>query len=543
MHHAKRIAPQHPSTPGVTRTRLLSSSNADIPEDLLQEAARRLSILALLTGVLWTVGTILYHIAWPLANPGKTMPLFAVGDGLAVSGGIVSYGLWLFTRGNKERPDVILNLGLGFVVFTAVVHGLMIHWGMSSLEAIVPQISWVGVFLIVFPAIVPVAPGKMLVTGTVAALMSPIAMMVTSVHGYSPFASFSAGMLMHYPDFILVGVSVVISSVVTRLGQQVTKAREMGSYQLGDLIKRGGMGEVYRATHRMLARPAAIKLIRPEMLAANGEDSGDLALKRFRREAEAAANLRSPHTVELFDFGVTADGTLYFVMELLDGMDLESLVRQHGPMPYARVVHVLLQACESLAEAHSQGLIHRDIKPANIHLGTVGVRRDFVKVLDFGLVKSIKKEQAGDSLATAVGRTPGTPSYMAPEMAVGEEVDARADIYALGCVAYFLLTGKLVFEAENTFQMIAKHLRNQPVPPSVRSGVEIPRGLEDLILSCLAKNPGERPATALDLMNSLSALRLPAWSDRQANDWWNGHKTVAAPATPNYSERADPALI
>jgi serine/threonine-protein kinase len=212
-------------------------------------------------------------------------------------------------------------------------------------------------------------------------------------------------------------------------------------------------------------------------------------------------------------------------------------------MPYARVVHVLLQACESLAEAHSQGLIHRDIKPANIHLGTVGVRRDFVKVLDFGLVKSIKKEQTGDSLATAVGRTPGTPSYMAPEMAVGEEVDARADIYALGCVAYFLLTGKLVFEAENTFQMIAKHLRNQPVPPSVRGGVAIPRGLEDLILSCLAKNPGERPATALDLMNSLSALRLPAWSDRQANDWWNGHRTVAAPATPNFSERADPALI
>src|SRR5689334_9172680 len=142
-HHANRIAPQHASTPGATRSRLLSSSNADIPDDLLQEAARRLSILALLTGVLWTVGTILYHIAWPLANPGKSMPLFSVGDGLAVSGAIVSYGLWLFTRGNKERPDVILNLGLAFVVVTAVVHGLMIHWGMSSLAAIVPQISWV----------------------------------------------------------------------------------------------------------------------------------------------------------------------------------------------------------------------------------------------------------------------------------------------------------------------------------------------------------------------------------------------------------------
>jgi serine/threonine-protein kinase len=233
----------------------------------------------------------------------------------------------------------------------------------------------------------------------------------------------------------------------------------------------------------MLARPAAIKLIRPEMLAASGEDSGDLAMKRFRREAEAAANLRSPHTVELFDFGITEDGTLYFVMELLEGMDLETLVREHGPMPPQRVVHIMRQVCESLAEAHSQGLIHRDIKPANIHLGRVGVRDDFVKVLDFGLVKSVKHDQTDDSLATAVGRTPGTPAYMAPEMAVGEQTDARADIYALGCVAYFLLTGKLVFDAENTFQMIAKHLRNDPVPPSVRANANVPRPLEDLILA------------------------------------------------------------
>src|SRR4029078_9128135 len=215
-----------------------------------------------------------------------------------------------------------------------------------------------------------------------------------------------------------------VSKVVTRLGRQVSKAREMGSYQLGDLIKRGGMGEIYKATHRMLARPAAIKLIRPEMLGNDSGESAELAIRRVHREAEAAANLRSPHTVELFDFGVTEDQTLYFVMELLEGMDLETMVKNHGPLPAARVIHILRQACESLAEAHERGLVHRDIKPANIHVGHVGIRDDYVKVLDFGLVKSVATSSEV-SLGTAVGRTPGTPAYMAPEMALGETVDGR----------------------------------------------------------------------------------------------------------------------
>src|SRR4051812_12095486 len=214
------------------------------------------------------------------------------------------------------------------------------------------------------------------------------------------------------------------------------------------------MGSVYRATHRMLARPAAIKLIRPEVLSSQDPRSADLAVARFRREAEAAAKLRSPHTVELYDFGETEDGTLYFVMELLEGMDLEGLVRKEGPLPQKRVIHILRQVCESLEEAHVSGLVHRDIKPANIHVGRVGLRHDFVKVLDFGLVKSLAGPLIEDSMATASGLTPGTPAYMAPEMALGETVDGRADLYALGCVAYYLLTGRLVFEATTGLQLI-----------------------------------------------------------------------------------------
>ncbi len=275
----------------------------------------------------------------------------------------------------------------------------------------------------------------MLVAGLLAASMTPLIMLVAKARGTWDFGPASNALVMHYPDYLLVGVAVVVSHVVTRLGRQVAKARDMGSYQLGELLGRGGMGEVYRATHRMLARPAAIKLMRPEMLGMLDGESAHLAAVRFRREAEAAARLRSPHTVELYDFGVTDDETHYFVMELLDGMDLESMVRRYGPLPAGRVIHVVRQVCESLEEAHTAGLVHRDIKPANIHLGRLGLRYDFAKVLNFGLVKSIGSAGTEDTAATSAGLTPGTPAYMAPEIAMGGGVDGRADLYALGCVA------------------------------------------------------------------------------------------------------------
>jgi eukaryotic-like serine/threonine-protein kinase len=312
--------------------------------------------------------------------------------------------------------------------------------------------------------------------------------------------------------------------VVARLGHQVTKERELGSYRLGKLLGRGGMGEVYLATHRMLARPAAIKLIRPEVLAAGDGNTAQLAVTRFKREAEAAAKLRSPHTVELYDFGVTEDRTLYFVMELLDGMDLETMVQQYGPLPPARVIHVLRQICESLEEAHASGMIHRDIKPANIHLGRLGLEYDFAKVLDFGLVKSFSGGNGEHTLATAAGLTPGTPAYMAPEMGDEDKTDGRADLYSLGCVAYYLLTGRLVFEAATALQMYAKHLQDLPAPPSTRSPVPLPPGLDQLILACLAKKPESRPRTAVELARSLAAIEVEPWTQEQAIQWWEEHR-------------------
>jgi serine/threonine protein kinase len=226
--------------------------------------------------------------------------------------------------------------------------------------------------------------------------------------------------------------------------------------------------------------------------------------------------------VDRYDFGVTEDQTLYLVMELLDGMDLESLVRQHRPMPSPRVIHVLRQVCDSLEEAHARGLVHRDIKPANIHLGRVGCREDFVKVLDFGLVKTAAAG-AAQSLATIEGVITGTPAYMAPEMALGDSVDARADLYALGCVAYYLLTGEQVFTGDTVLEVIAQHLQAVPVPPSARTEVPIPATLEQLVLAGLAKKPEERPQNARQLAQSLDTIDGMTWGEEEAVRWWSQH--------------------
>jgi len=490
--------------------------------------------MSLLFAVLWIVGTVLGHLAEHALHPnsGRWLQL-DIGDAIVLVSVFLSLALFGYTRTGDRNPRFVLDLGLVYMITTAFAIALVFHLGgVSSSSMVLPEISWVGAVVLMFAAIVPTTPGKMLIAGLVAASMNPIAMLISKAQGTWDFGPSSRVLLMHYPDFILVGAAVVISSVVTKLGQQVTKAREMGSYRLGELLGRGGMGEVYKARHRMLARPAAIKLIRTETLGGVGDELARLAAMRFRREAEAAANLRSQHTVELYDFGVTEDGTLYLVMEFLDGMDLETLVRENGPLPAGRVIHVLRQVCDSLEEAHARGLVHRDIKPANIHLGIVGLHHDFVKVLDFGLVKEVSSESVGTSMATIPGQVAmGTPAYMAPEMALGEAIDGRADIYALGCVAYFLLTGQLVFEAEKAFQMIAKHLQSAPVPPSQRTGRPVSAEMERLILKCLAKDPNDRPQSAADLLRALEWIPTDAWGEEQAKHWWSAHRTAEQLAT------------
>jgi eukaryotic-like serine/threonine-protein kinase len=300
----------------------------------------------------------------------------------------------------------------------------------------------------------------------------------------------------------------------TPAGGSMELGSEVGMYQLESRIAQGGMGEVWRAKHQLLTRPAAVKLIKP-----HANDSGKLEIdpvwvKRFEREAQVTASLRSAHTVQLYDFGVTQGGTFYYVMELLEGTDLESLVRDHGPLEPARVVHVLEQALDSLAEAHAHGLVHRDIKPANLHVSERGLEKHFVKVLDFGLVK-LDRADAGNRSLSRADRITGTPAYLAPELATGHgKIDGRADIYALGCVAYYLLTGKLVFEGESAMQVAIAHAMETPIPPSQRVELHIPRDLERVVMACLEKNPERRPRTAVVLLQMLRSLELHAERSR-----------------------------
>jgi eukaryotic-like serine/threonine-protein kinase len=498
-----------------------------LPLDLLRQASRRLQIMALVGAGLWVFGVGLGHLAFHSIDPGD--PRWArvnLTDLIALGSVALSLALFFYLRKGNRNPAGIVNLSLAYMVVTALAIAFMLHWGIAPRDKldVHPMITWVGPVILMFAAIVPAPPWKMLLAGFLAASMDPIGMVLAQAAGVYHFGALSNALFMHYPSYLLLGVAVVISHVVTRLGRQVAKERELGSYLLGEMLGRGGMGEVYRATHRMLARPAAIKLIQPEVLAGRDRQSAGLAVARFWREAEAAARLRSPHTVELYDFGETEDGTLYFVMELLEGMDLETLVRREGPLPQKRVVHILRQVCESLEEAHASGLVHRDIKPANIHVGRVGLRHDFAKVLDFGLVKSVTGSIGEDSMATAAGLTPGTPAYMAPEMALGETTDGRADLYALGCVAYYLLTGQLVFEAGSGLQMITKHIQQTPVPPSQRTEMEVAPELDHVVLACLAKRPGDRPASATELDRMLAEIDIEPWSEEEATRWWRAHQ-------------------
>jgi eukaryotic-like serine/threonine-protein kinase len=281
---------------------------------------------------------------------------------------------------------------------------------------------------------------------------------------------------------------------------------------------------VWRAKHRLLARPAAIKLVRRDALGSN-QRTRDVVIHRFEREAQETASLRSTHTVEVYDFGVTEQGDFYYVMELLEGLSLEQLVARHGPVEPARLVYLLQQVCHSLGEARARGLLHRDIKPANIFACRLGPDDDFVKVLDFGLVKHF---DGATTMPTLEAMATGTPAYMAPELALGRgEVDGRADLYSLGCVAHYLLTGRHVFRRKNAIESVLAHLNNEPPRPSALSEFDIPPALDALILECLAKDPAARPSSATELRHRLAqTVSSSPWTPDAAHTWWQLHRAT-----------------
>ncbi|MEZ5401566.1 MAG: serine/threonine-protein kinase [Bryobacteraceae bacterium] len=495
-----------------------STLGGDLPAGLAEAAAGRLGWVA----ALFSVTFAFMHLLYRTLAPAQTLPAHQLITAFSVLLGAAMAGLaW------SRRLPASLTLDIGLIF--QVVAALTISLGESALplsEGLVRGHSAIAIWLVLFVLVVPSPAGKAALAAFVTACMGPLGMAITIAVKDYPRPLPQQWAVLYTSSFVMVGASVILSRFVYKLGVHSSGPAEVGSYELLDLLGEGGMGEVWRARHRLLVREAAVKLIRPERLGPQTGSDIDAVRRRFEREARATAALNSPFTVAVHDYGVADDGSFYYVMELLRGLDLEGLVEKFGPVSARRAVYILIQVCDSLAEAHAAGLTHRDVKPRNIFLCRLGTNYDCVKVLDFGLVKV--RSASGESRLTREGVTTGTPAYMSPEMALGHhDVDARTDIYATGCVAYWLLTGQLVFDAPNALSMALEHVQRAPVRPSQRTEIDIPPVLEEIVMRCLEKDPAKRPQSARELKTLLERTPLAEeWTNDLAEEWWRRHAPI-----------------
>jgi hypothetical protein len=496
-----------------------SRSSQRLEREIAEEAARRLGTLAILTALTVVGVAVLQDLLQPELAAAHQTPLFRLSALFLV---LASAGLAALQRSNLASAQLLLDLGLVFEVAGAFALVLMensINWSKAPVRGSTAVAGWIAICLIV----VPNRPWKNVVAASLSAAMVPCAHLLASrILGYPPLPWNRLAAYSLLAAFIAAWTPFV-STRMHQLQQNLSRTQDLGSYHLETPLGSGGMGEIWRASHKLLRREAAVKLIRPMLLSA--AESGEVRQiqRRFELEAQAMASLRSPHTAALYDFGLSEEGSLYYVMELLDGLDAETLVSQYGPQPAGRVISILRQACESLDEAHDSGLIHRDIKPGNLFICRLGKVTDFVKVLDFGLVKALS--DPGVSRLTVQDVGIGTPAFMAPEQVRGDEdIDARADLYSLGCVAYYLLTGRLVFDASSPISIAIAHMQQIPEPPSTRSELPIPKSLEQVIMVCLEKNPEHRPRSAA-VLNALlkGCADVPDWSQDESRRWWDLH--------------------
>ena len=506
-----------------------SFKSQTLPPELMAEAAWRLGWLGL---IYCTVGLVAHFGSRALLTPeGPIRVTVHASDLPFLAAAALAFALYVASRRQLLSQSRLLDLGLIFQVVGAFGIAASRHWTMlparsDMLFGVIPAEC---ILIIIYPLVVPNPPGTALVASLLTASTGPASFVLSAALGGT--SADLRSLLFFTSNYTCALLAYVLSQMMHTYGVRLRHARDIGSYELVNLIGEGGMGEVWRAKHRLLARPAAIKLIRPDVLGSNRR-THDAVVRRFEQEARDTAALGSVHTVDIFDFGVTEDGNFYYVMELLDGISLEEYVRTFGPMEPARVAYLLQQATHSLGEAHARGLLHRDIKPANIFMCRLGPDEDFVKVLDFGLVKHFETPEG--SMLTMEGATAGTPAYMAPEIALGRPgVDGRADIYSLGCVAYYLLTGTPVFAGETPVATALAHVNETPVPPSIRSEFEIPSALEALILETLAKEPDRRPRTAMDVGQRLSAaVSENEWTRANAHAWWELHHSQLCEVEP-----------
>lgn len=490
-----------------------------LPQHLLTRSARRLEVASLVIAacvvVMWGgVNAAQGELADEFVFARQWVPPVSV---LAASLAMFAACRW------PLPPLVLIRVGLAYEV--AVSAALVVTQYADAFRLPAEFInsdrvglSYVATWTLFFTVLVPAKPTEALIALIASNATVPLMYLQQMLTHRAPRldAMTFAGVFV-WPYVLGVISAYIAARIVHQLGLELRRAQELGGYRLEALLGRGGMGEVWRGTHHTLARPAAIKVIRPSVV---GHDPvrAAAAVARFEAEAQIIASLESPHTIRLYDFGTTDDGNVFYVMELLDGVDLEALVRRQGPMPPSRVVHILRQVCASLAEAHHRGLVHRDIKPANVYLCRQGLDHDVVKVFDFGLATVFTdRTEAGGSAAII-----GTPDYMAPEATTRDGVvDGRTDLYAVGCLAYWLLTGRVVFPRDTIEEVLEAHRRETPPAPSTFSPSGLPADLDRVILACLEKSPASRPISAPALAEQLASIaRTLPWSPAEAATTW-----------------------
>jgi serine/threonine-protein kinase len=518
---------------------------SSLPPELLAEASRRLGWAALIYACTYFVAYFGPHIVAWLTVPGYAF--VRIQNVFAVASVLLGFVVFALSRWSTLSSERLLDIGLVFEVAGALGISVAQFWnGFVPVEVFQNRFSgipWECAWIIIFPLIAPNTPPKVLAASLASASTGPIVVAVTAAFGTAVGRSpVMVATQFLFTTYLCAVLAYVIARIVYGYGVRLRHAREFGSYELVTRLGEGGMGEVWVARHRMLARPAAVKLVRPELLG-HDQRSRETAIRRFEREARATAALRSTHTIDVYDFGVAEDGSFFYVMEFLEGLTLDTMVQRYGPVSAGRAVYLLRQVCHSLGEAHARGMVHRDIKPANIFSSRLGPDCDFVKVLDFGLVKQTTTLDESTAL-TGYGVAAGTPAFMAPEVALAQaDVDPRADIYAVGCVAYWLLTGEVVFKRDTSLATVLAHVRDIPDPPIERTELPIPEALSQLILECLAKDPAARPQTTGELSSRLDAIDAAPWTADDARKWWALHGPLGTVSAVTAEDRTPAAVM
>lgn len=478
----------------------------------------RLRVVALFFSVVSGILLIPSHGLSMMVGEWSPRMLYHPVNIIHVGSAALAFAIWLGLRSRPLAMRTLLGIDVLLVGVTLVT--TLGIYALAYDDSLPAFPGLIALFLVLRALIVPSTVRRTLLVS----IPAPIGLLIIQVsygHMYAwpnthmPHDFFIAHAVWYQATlWIAVGMAAIASWINFSLRVEAWKAKEMDQYLIEGRLGEGGMGEVFRARHALMRRPTAIKLIRPEL-------AGVRNLQRFEREVRNTSRLTHPNTIRIFDYGRTPDGIFFYAMELIEGADLERIVERTGPMPAARVIHVLHQACGALHEAHVKGLIHRDVKPSNLLLATQGLNRDVVKVMDFGLVK----DTTADATLTQADEICGSPHTIPPEALTGRQITAQSDIYSLGAVGCYLLTGKPIFDARTVIEFATAHLHQEPIAPSSQAD-GVPADLETVLLACLAKDPEDRPRDATALAAQLAACAdSEGWTGEHADAWWAEHES------------------